>query len=315
MGFLEDVDAGLSADRKAISSRYFYDANGDKIFQAIMHMPEYYLTDVEHEIFSTRAKDILKALDMGDEVFDLVEFGAGDGLKTKILIERMTEAKARFRYVPIDISGDVLQTLKSDMEARFPQLEVAPENKEYFAAMEHINLLSKRPKLILFIGSSIGNFLEDRTRIFLNTLWEKMNPGDKVLIGFDLQKNPHTILKAYNDPHGITKAFNLNVLTRINNELKGNFDLDGFDHYPVYDPDSGLAKSYLVSLKKQSVYIQALDKTFHFEMGETIHTEISRKYTVAQIEDLFGTAKFKICEHFFDCKHYYVDTLAEKPSA
>lgn len=315
MGFLEDVDAGLSANRKAISSRYFYDANGDKIFQAIMHMPEYYLTDVEHEIFSTRAKDILKALDMGDEVFDLVEFGAGDGLKTKILIDRMIEANARFRYVPIDISGDVLKALKSDINNQYPDLEVYTENKEYFSALEHINQVSKRPKLILFIGSSIGNFLEDRTRIFLNSLWEKMRPGDKALIGFDLQKDPKVILKAYNDPHGITKAFNLNILARINNELDATFDLDSFDHYPTYDPDSGLAKSYLVSLKQQSVNVGALGKTFHFAKGETIHTEISRKYTIDQIEDLFKEAKFKICEHFFDCKHYYVDTLAEKPRA
>jgi dimethylhistidine N-methyltransferase len=278
-----------------------------------MRMPEYYLTDVEHEIFSTRARDILKALDPGSKDFDLVEFGAGDGLKTKVLLERLLDADANFRYVPIDISGDVLHHLKADLNKRFPTLVVEPENKEYFAAIEHLNQVSRRPKLILFIGSSIGNFLEERTLEFLNTLYACMNPGDKVLIGFDLQKNPATILAAYNDRQGITKAFNLNLLVRMNRELKANFDLDSFDHYPVYDPDSGLAKSYIVSLKQQSVYVAALDKSFHFTNGETIHTEISRKYTVAQIENLFTKTGFKTCEHFFDCKHYYVDTLAVKP--
>lgn len=312
MGFAEDVDAGLNAPQKQISSRYFYDASGDKLFQAIMHMPEYYLTDSEHEIFSNRAKDILLALDLDKEGFEMVEFGAGDGYKTRIFIERLLEAGANFRYIPIDISGAVLDGLQKELKAQFPDLEVKPENAEYFAALEHINRISKRSKLILFLGSSIGNFLEERTLSFLKALYDTLNEGDQVLIGFDLQKNPHTILAAYNDQQGITKAFNLNLLARINRDLGGHFDLDQFDHYPMYDPETGLAKSYIVSLKDQEVHIAALNKTYHFKLGELMHTEISRKYTMASIESLFQRTGFKVVEHFFDSKHYYVDTLAQK---
>lgn len=312
MSFKEDVLQGLSDNPKHLSSRYFYDAEGDKIFQAIMRMPEYYLTDAEYEIFSTRARAIFEALNVGDSMFDLVEFGAGDGFKTKVLIRRLLEAKVNFRYIPIDISGDVLRQLKASVQKDFPSLAVEPENAEYFQALRNISARSPNPKLVLFIGSSIGNFLEDRTLKFLRGLYDQLNTGDNALVGFDLKKNPKTILEAYNDPAGITKAFNLNILKRINRELGGHFDLEAFDHYPVYDPDSGLAKSYLVSLKKQSVSIEGLNTTFNFDPGETIHTEISRKYTLPVIENLFEKSGFRLVEHFFDCKHYYVDTLVEK---
>jgi len=312
MDFIDNVDSGLSAPRKSLSSRYFYDDTGDKIFQAIMHMPEYYLTDCEHEIFSTRGKDILKALNLHHGGFELVEFGAGDGYKTKILIERLLEAGGDFHYIPIDISDAVLKGLKIDLKKQFPDLVVKPENAEYFEALEKINKNSKRPKLVLFLGSSVGNFMEDRTLLFLNSLYSKLNYDDKVLIGFDLQKDPATILKAYNDEKGITRAFNLNILARINKELGGHFELDNFGHYPLYDPESGLAKSYLVSKKDHDVYVGALNKTFHFKRGEVIHTEISRKYTMDQIESLFTRTGFQVAEHFHDCKHYYVNTLAIK---
>ncbi len=312
MDFIDNVDAGLSAQRKSLSSRYFYDETGDKIFQEIMHMPEYYLTDCEHEIFSTRGKDILKALNLENGGFELVEFGAGDGYKTKILIEGLLAAGGDFHYMPIDISGAVLKGLRKALKKQFPNLVVKPENAEYFKALERISKNSKRPKLVLFLGSSIGNFMEDRTLNFLNSLYSKLNFGDKVLIGFDLQKDPATILKAYNDEKGITRAFNLNILTRINKELGGHFELDNFDHYPMYDPETGLAKSYLVSRKEHEVYVGALNKKFPFKRGEVIHTEISRKYTMEQIKSLFTRTGFQVAEHFHDCKHYYVNTLALK---
>ncbi|NEN23111.1 L-histidine N(alpha)-methyltransferase [Cryomorpha ignava] len=312
MSFKEDVGTGLSENPKYLSSRYFYDAEGDKIFQAIMKMPEYYLTNAEFEIFSTQAEQILSELDVNGRKFDLVEFGAGDGFKTRILIERLIEAGANFRYIPIDISENVLNTLKSDFQKRFPDLEILAENAEYFEALESINRKSENPKVILFLGSSIGNFLEDRTVRFLNALYAVLNVGDFTLIGFDLKKNPKTILEAYNDKQGITKAFNLNLLKRINRELEADFDLEAFDHYPYYDPETGFAKSYIVSLKKQTVNIKGLKKQFVFDAGEAIHTEISRKYGINQIETLFENANFNVSKHFFDCKHYYVDTLAKK---
>ncbi len=312
MSFKSDVKDGLSASQKYLPSQYFYDAEGDKLFQAIMQMPEYYLTRSEFEIFSTSAKEIFDELQVGTNSFDLVEFGAGDGTKTKILLERLLQTQANFKYIPIDISGDVLDGLKEDLNRRFPTLEVMPQNAEYFEALERIGKTTDRPKVILFLGSSIGNFLEERTLRFLGSLNDKLRQGDKTLIGFDLQKNPKIILDAYNDKQGITKAFNLNLLKRINQELNADFNLEAWDHFPFYDPESGFAKSYIISLKKQHVKVGEAGETYSFENGEVIHTEISRKYTIAQIEKLFTSTGFKVVKHFFDCKHYYVNTLAEK---
>lgn len=313
MTLKEAVVQGLSAPQKYIPSRYFYDAEGDLIFQAIMKMPEYYLTKCEYEIFSTQTESILSELKLDGRSFDLVEFGAGDGFKTKILVERLIAAGAKFTYMPIDISGDVLESLETDFRERFPSLEIKTKNAEYFKALENIGKVSKNSKLVLFLGSSIGNFLENRTVKFLNGLNDKLNSGDHAIIGFDLKKNPKTILQAYNDKQGITRAFNMNLLKRINRELEADFDLGCFEHYPTYDPETGFAKSYLVSLKNQTVKINVLDTSFDFEAGETIHTEISRKYSIKQIELLLENAKFKVSKHFFDCRHYYVDTLIQKP--
>ena len=313
MGLAEDVAAGLSSEIKYLLSKYFYDAAGDELFQQIMKMPEYYLTDSEYEIFSTRGADILKAFSKSSRPFDLLEFGAGDGTKTRILLKRLLENGADFRYVPIDISGDVLENLQSNLSKEFPQLAVRPENAEYFAALDSVQVESDRPKLVLFIGSSIGNFREELINRFMAELFKKLNSGDQVLLGYDLMKNPHTILDAYNDRTGITKAFNLNILRRINRELGGDFDIEAFDHYPYYDPETGLAKSYLVSLKNQTVKISVLGQNYKFETGEAIHTEISRKFRVEDIEAYFEKAGFEIVEHFYDCKHYFVDTLVKKP--
>ncbi|MGB6036244.1 MAG: L-histidine N(alpha)-methyltransferase [Cryomorphaceae bacterium] len=313
MGLAEDVAAGLSSEVKYLLSKYFYDAEGDRLFQQIMKMPEYYLTDCEYEIFSTRGADILRAFSKESKPFDLLEFGSGDGTKTRILLRRLLENGADFRYVPIDISGDVLDNLKDDLVKEFPQLTVRPENADYFSALDNLQVESDRPKLVLFIGSSIGNFREEVIHRFMEELYKKLNSGDEVLLGYDLMKNPRTILDAYNDRTGITKAFNLNILRRINRELKADFNIEAFDHYPYYDPETGLAKSYLVSLKQQTVKIDALEQNFKFEVGEVIHTEISRKFKVEDVEAYFRKAGFQVVEHFHDCKHYFVDTLVKKP--
>lgn len=313
MGLAEDVAAGLSAEHKYLPSRYFYDAEGDQLFQQIMKMPEYYLTGCEYEIFSTKGGDILRAFSKAGKPFDLLEFGAGDGTKTRILLKRLLENGADFRYVPIDISGDVLVNLKNDLTKEFPDLPVKPENAEYFSALDNVQVESDRPKLVLFIGSSIGNFKEKVINRFMEELFSKLNSGDQILLGYDLMKNPHTIIDAYNDSTGITKAFNLNVLRRINRELNADFNIEAFDHYPYYDPETGLAKSYLVSLKNQTVTIDALNTNYKFQTGEVIHTEISRKFRVEHIEAYFRQAGFEVVEHFYDCKHYFVDTLVKKP--
>lgn len=307
--FARDVDTGLSADPKFLSSRYFYDAEGDRIFQQIMKMPEYYLTGCEFEIFDRQKQDILQSIRPDGQKFDLVELGAGDGYKTKLLLEHFLNQEANFEYFPVDISGSVLEHLQADLNQRFPGLRVTKLNYEYFTALEKLNELDDSPKVILFLGSNIGNFTPERANAFFNKLNQVMRPGDQLLSGIDLKKDPRTILKAYNDDAGITRDFNLNLLKRINRDLGGNFVIENFDHYPTYDPFTGECRSYLMSKVKQEVRIEALEKTYSFEHSEPIHMEISRKYSLREIEDLAHQCGFEVKKHFTDSREYFVDSL------
>ncbi len=309
--FAQDVDEGLSAKNKYLSSRYFYDAKGDKIFQQIMKMPEYYLTNCEYEIFDLQKDAILNAI-RPEGKFNLVELGAGDGYKTKLLLEHFLKQEVDFEYFPVDISGDVLEGLAADLQKRFPNLNVTLLNNEYFSALDRLNEMENCPKVILFLGSNMGNFTPERAQIFFSKLQQAMNPGDKLLIGVDLKKDPRTILKAYNDTAGITSSFNLNLLERMNKELGANFNLNNWEHYPTYDPFTGECRSYLMSTVNQEVYIEATGKTYKFKHSEPIHMEISRKYSLEDLEDLAAKTGFRVQKHFLDSKGYFVDTLWEK---
>lgn len=309
--FARDVDTGLSAEPKFLSSRYFYDAEGDRIFQQIMKMPEYYLTECEYGIFDRQKEEILQAIHRGRK-FNLVELGAGDGYKTKLLLKHFLEQGVDFEYYPVDISGNVLHNLKNDLQKEFPDLKVSTLNYEYFTALERLNELDGSPKVILFLGSNIGNFTPERAHSFFNKLREAIQPGDQLLSGIDLKKDPRTILKAYNDAAGITKSFNLNLLERINRELGGNFKLANWDHFPSYDPFTGECRSYLMSTVHQDVEIEALGKSFHFHHSEPVHMEISKKYSLKEIEKLARQTGFTVKKHFTDSKEYFVDSLWEK---
>ncbi len=309
--FARDVHEGLSSSNKFLSSRYFYNATGDKLFQDIMNMPEYYLTNCEFEIFNQQKADILKQVYYGQK-FNLVELGAGDGYKTKILLEHFLRNEVEFEYFPIDISADVLKELKADLHKKWPDLSVQTLNYEYFTALDKLNNLNQAPKLILFLGGNIGNFLPDVAQSFYKKLWGTMRPGDFVLSGIDLKKDPQVILHAYNDPAGITRNFNLNLLSRINQELGGNFNLNNFMHYPIYNPETGEARSYLISTKAQEIYIASLNKSYSFNPWEAIHMEISKKYGLAEIAELAEKTGFTLEKNFSDSKAYFVDSLWKK---
>ncbi len=306
--FANDVLTGLSAQPKSLPSRYFYDAKGDRIFQQIMRMPEYYLTNCEFEVFEQQKQQILEAIDPGKK-FDLVELGAGDGFKTKVLLRHFLEQNADFEYFPVDISNDVLKHLADDLSQLFPDLNVSVLNYEYFQALKKLNELDDSPKVILFLGSNIGNFTPESVVSFFKELNNTMRQGDMLLSGIDLKKDPGVILEAYNDKTGITREFNLNLLDRINRELEADFIIDNFKHYPIYDPVSGEARSYLISLKEQDVRIGSLNRTFHFERAEPIHMEISKKYSLREIQDLADVTNFKVKRHFTDNRKYFVDSL------
>ncbi|WP_027068085.1 L-histidine N(alpha)-methyltransferase [Maribacter sp. Hel_I_7] len=274
--FEKEVYTGLTDYPKHLSSKYFYDKKGDKLFQDIMAMPTYYLTDCEYEILEDNKEEITNLFtEFG--VFDLIELGAGDGKKTKILLKEFSDKNVNFTYIPIDISDNALNQLHNSIEKELPRIKVQPFQGTYFEALEDINSRKNR-KIILFLGSNIGNLKHDQAKGFMKKIQELMEPEDLLFMGFDQKKNPQTILDAYNDQEGVTAAFNKNVLARINTELNANFDLEQFLHWEVYNPETGSAKSYLVSKIEQKVRIEALDLNIAFKSWETIHTEISQKY-------------------------------------
>lgn len=307
--FLQDVTDGLSSFPKRIPSKYFYDEKGDAIFQQIMELDEYYLTKAEYEIFDTYKAEILDTLSNSQKPFNLIEFGAGDGYKTKVLLRHFLNENAQFSYTPIDISQNVLDGLTSSLKEELPQLNIAAKQGDYFQVLNDLSRSTDLRNVILFLGSNIGNFTPDQVHSFLSGLRKKMTPDDLLLIGIDLKKEPRKILSAYNDEKGITSEFNLNLLVRINNELGGNFDPSSFWHYPIYNPVTGECISMLISREEQEVTLSASNETFHFEKWEPIHTEISRKYSLKQLESIAEKTGFVIEKNLFDQNDYFVNTI------
>jgi Uncharacterized conserved protein len=307
--FAEDVLKGLSSEPKLLSSKYFYDDEGTRYFRQIMKLPEYYLTSTELEIFSSQTAAIHEAFAEGPTGFDLIELGAGDGTKTAILIDHFLKQNADITYSPIDISQEALDTLSAKFNAEFPELKIETRNGDYFQILKSLKNGGGRRKVLLFLGSNIGNFSREQSIDFFRQLNSVMNPDDLLFTGFDLQKDPHVIEKAYDDSQGITAAFNLNLLHRINRELGADFDVDKFLHYAIYAPDEAAARSFLISREKQSVYINALERSFEFDPWEAIFMEISQKYSMRMINELAAESGFEIAGNFFDSRHYYCDSL------
>lgn len=306
--FAKDVDAGLSKKNKSLPSQYFYDAIGDALFVKIMNMPEYYLTDAEFEILNCKTAELIQSFGMNGEHFEVVELGAGDGLKVIELLKQLNGKK--FTYAPIDISVNAIDKLRDRMLSEIPGLDFDGKQGEYFEVLDSLKDVGK--KVILFLGSNIGNLTDERAHNFMLKISESMNPHDKLLIGFDLKKDPEIISKAYDDPHGYTKEFNLNLLRRINRELGGDFSIDKFAHVPEYNEKTGAALSYLESLKKQTVYIDATEQSYDFEAGERIYTEISRKYDDEIIHRIASDTGLNVSQKFYDTNKYFVDVLFEK---
>ena len=308
--FAQDVLTGLTAKNKHLSSKYFYDDNGSRIFQEIMQMPEYYLTNSEFEILSSQSEQIIDAIQF-QQPFNIIELGAGDGSKTFKLLEYLVTNEIDFHYVPIDISQEAIDILSSKLLEKLPNLSIQAKVGDYFKVLNDLKQ-DTTPSLLLFLGSNIGNYLGEQVNELLSLFNENMKSGDKLLIGVDLKKNPLTIQKAYLDEAGITKKFNLNLLLRINRELDANFTIDDFDFYSYYNPDTGDVKSYIVSLHEQEVNIKKLNKTVEFKRDELIWTELSKKYSLKEIEHLANSNGFNIRQNFLDNKRYFVDSLWEK---
>ncbi|MGW9685364.1 L-histidine N(alpha)-methyltransferase [Flagellimonas sp. 2504JD1-5] len=310
--FEQEVYEGLTAFPKHLSSKYFYDEIGDKLFQDIMAMPEYYLTNCEFDILESNKEKIAELFKKDGEPFSLFELGAGDGKKTKVLLQHFVEQQMQFDYRPIDISQNALNQLEASIKEEIPQVEINTLQGTYFETLRDIGNANGRRKVILFLGSNMGNLLHPQAIEFLKNMRDSINEDDLIFMGLDQKKNPQTVLDAYNDATGITEAFNKNILTRINTEMGGDFDLDKFSHWEVYDPETGTAKSYLVSQETQMVRIESLDLEIRLNAWETIHTEISQKYDDSIVEWLAEQANLNIVAHFTDDKQWFKNYVLKK---
>ena len=307
--FAEDVLRGLSSTPKQLSSKYFYDDEGSRLFQEIMKLPEYYPTRAEYKLFTEQTGEICDAFTAATGSIDLIELGAGDGTKTAVLIEHLLNKTIDFTYSPIDISKEACDALSNKFNTKFPGLEIHAHHGDYFKILDSLKNGNGRRKVILFLGSNIGNFSREQAVDFFRHLRSVMNNNDRFFIGFDLQKDPRVIVSAYDDAQGVTAAFNLNLLHRINRELGADFEVENFSHYAQYRPVECAARSFLISREKQTVYIAALNRSFELEQWEPIFMEISQKYTGAMIEELAAASGFEIAVTFLDKENFYCDSL------
>ena len=304
--FLSDVLEGLSHQpQKTLPSKYFYDDKGSELFRSIMALPEYYLTRAEMDIFQNKTTELVTTLALDKAIeYNLVELGPGDGTKTIHLLKELLAQGYAYDYLPIDISQHALNVLTAMLSEQVPALRVKPLQGDYFVKLNTIKS-DERPKIVLVLGSNIGNLSDTEAAAFIERLSANLNPGDKILLGVDLIKPKAIVLPAYSDGQGVTAAFNLNLLDRINRELGADFDLSQFEHRATYEETEGVARSYLVSKTEQTVTIQ--EQAFDFKEGESIHMEISRKYNDNVINGILRNTGIHILSRIMDSQQLFAD--------
>ncbi|MFN2448350.1 MAG: L-histidine N(alpha)-methyltransferase [Candidatus Baltobacteraceae bacterium] len=298
--FADDVRAGLSGARKRLSSKYFYDELGSALFDAITVLPEYYLTRAETKILQQCGWEMVRAL--GNPI-EFVELGSGSAIKTRILIEEALRVQRNLRYCPIDISGEALKASAQSLVAAYPQLSVTAYAGDYFGILGTEQLRREGRVLAMFMGSNIGNYEPSEGGRLLQSIAASLKHGDGLLLGTDLKKDPHTLELAYDDPAGVTAAFNKNLLGRINRELDGTFNLSYFRHVAHYDPAAGAVFSHLEAQRAHTVQIDAIGLDVSFKKGERIHTESSYKYSIDDIERIAAGAGLRMKQSWTDHPH------------
>ena len=295
--FAADVARGLRAQPKQLFPKYFYDALGSVLFDAICLLPEYYLTRAEDEILTRSADEIIAAT--GHERLTLMELGSGSATKTRRVIEALLQRQPQLLYRPIDISAAALETSARVLLQSYPTLSVEAYASDYDTALAHLRAEADGDRaadaahtLALFLGSNVGNFDRAEAVEFLRRLRGVLRAGDALLLGADLKKDPARLVAAYDDALGVTAAFNLNLLARINREFAADFDLRAFRHVARYDETHGRIELYLESARAQAVRLPALDLTVSFAAGELLHTENSYKYDLAELDELAARTGF-----------------------
>jgi len=295
--FAQDVRAGLTASPKTLPSKYFYDELGSALFEAICLLPEYYLTRAEDEILRRHAGEIVKSV---GGPFEIVELGSGSALKTRHIIAATLADQPSLTYRPIDISTSALEASAEALSREFTSVRVDGIAADYFEGLKRISRHGGARRLALFLGSNVGNFEPHVAVEVLRALRRVLAPGDALLLGADLRKDPAVLEAAYDDPLGLTAAFNLNLLARIDRELGGEFDLDLFDHLARYDEPHGRMEMHLVSRCAQTVRVSALELEVKFAEGEAIHTESSYKYDEPTLRSLGSGGGFELVQTWTD---------------
>jgi dimethylhistidine N-methyltransferase len=269
----------------------FYDAEGSRLFEQICDLPEYYLTRTEDALLADHAAAMVGKRWRKPPA--IIELGSGSSTKTRRLISAALELHGSLTYAPIDVSSSILEDSARDLARDFPEIRIIAFAADYRAALERASAALRGPKLVLFLGSSLGNYETDEAVELLAMVRRNLGPSDRLLLGVDLDKDPAELVAAYDDTAGVTAAFNRNVLVRINRELDGDFDLDSFRHEARYVPEHRRIEMHLVSQRRQTVTIPGAGIAVEFEAGESIHTENSHKYTLSKLRELALRAGFR----------------------
>lgn len=304
--FASDVRAGLTRKAKALPPKYFYDELGSRLFEAICWLPEYYLTRAESEILQTNAVEIVSSI---EGPVRLLELGSGSAEKTRYLIEALLAKQPELHYLPVDISDSSLEIASQRLLRLYPGLRITAFAADYFTALQALTTLVPANldcrTVAVFLGSNIGNFGRDESREFLRAVRKLLRPEDALLLGADLKKSPEVLIPAYDDALGVTAAFNLNLLARINRELDGNFDVKKFEHSAIYNDELGRVEICLVSREPQIVRIRAIGLEATFDKGETIRTENSYKFDLDQLSVLARDTGFSLANTWLDSAHLF----------
>ena len=306
--FAEEISSSLNRDSKFITPKFFYDKKGSDLFEKICTLPEYYPTRTEISILKNLQTELPSFI---DDSFRLVELGSGASVKTRLLLDIFTKIQQTTEYFPIDIS-EILTESSEQLLQDYDNIRITGIIDTYEGGLEFLKNYDNKNNLILFLGSSFGNFSPADGKIFLEKINSTMKSGDLFLIGLDLVKDSQILESAYDDAHGVTAEFNLNVLSRINDELDADFNLNNFSHYSTYNKEDQRIEMYLKSLVNQSVIISKFNLSLNLEKNELIHTEYSHKYTLEQIKILLESTGFKINHTWSDENNHFSLTLVSK---
>jgi L-histidine N-alpha-methyltransferase len=308
--FAEDVRRGLTAAPKFLLPKYFYDELGSQLFDAICLLPEYYLTRAESEIFARHAREIVE-LARGDSTLTLVELGSGSASKTRRIIDALLEQQKRLTYIPVDISSAALEASAHALLGDYAGLRVTAYAADYDSALPRLteNFDEQGRALVLFLGSNIGNFDREEARAFLRRLRGVLRAGDTALLGADLKKDPAVLEAAYDDALGVTAAFNLNLLARINRELQADFPLRAFRHIALYNEQEGRVEMHVESTREQIIRVGALGLEVTVHAGERVHTENSYKYSLTELSALAAETGFERAHTWLDSDERFSSNL------